>query len=340
VTNGVSWIKDVDGSSRNLLINGSFDIWQHGLATVLSSTSPANSDDIYVTDMWTLLSDGNNVMNCWTSANGAAGRGGMLGLQTQTANKKAGLIQFVENAIAYPAIGQVVSLRFSAFTPSAHPNANLMAAVLSWSSTSDTLTSDVVSSWEATNTRPTLIANWTYENTPARLALVNDTWTEYKIENIAIDTASTTNIAVFIWLDDTDSTSGDLVYISGVQLNIGAKCLPWSARGYTQEMTACKRYYMVGNSDATAYGHWGISIANDAQYGYSEYRHPTAFFKTGAAVTSVGNWTLYESFATESLTSLIVVRGSDDAKGLTAGHSYLVYAANDTTARIFVSSRL
>ena len=44
---------------------------------------------------------------------------------------------------------------------------SVKAAVISWSSTADTVTSDVVSAWGNEGTRPTLATNWTYENTNA-----------------------------------------------------------------------------------------------------------------------------------------------------------------------------
>jgi hypothetical protein len=345
VTNGVSWAKVTDGASRNLLINGGFTVNQYGVSQYTSTTYPVNNDDTYLVDQWVLLSDGNDVMDVWQdNATSASGQSASVLLQTETANKKAGIIQFIEAKNCRHALGQVVSLRFSCYTTSANPNSNVMAAVLSWSGTSDSLTSDVVSAWNAAGAAPTLVANWTYENTPTQLALVNDTWTEYKIENIAIDTSNAVNLAVFIWLDDTNSSVDDRLYISGVQLNVGSKCLPWAARSIATEFLACKRYLIVANADAAAYGHLGTAAANDNHNAYFEAPHPINWFKTAASVTKVGNWSI-NSVAVSAITSECVLWNTvlkvvDTGSGLTSGHAYLVFASNDTTGRVVIESRL
>jgi hypothetical protein len=226
-----------------------------------------------------------------------------------------------------------------------YPNANIMAAVISWSGTADTVTSDVVSSWEATGTAPTLVANWTYENVPARLALVNDTWTEYKIENIAIDTASTTNIAVFIWLDDTDSTVDDRLYITGVQLNSGPTCLPYACPDIATQQLQCARFFYCINSAAGSYPHLGLGGANTTSAVYIEQHHPVEWFKTSPTLTLVGsNWviagTAVSTYASEGDTKQITYRVSASGTPFTQYLAYLVYGNGDSTSRAYMSSRL
>ena len=97
----------------------------------------------------------------------------------------------------------------------------LSAAVLSWSSTADVVTSDVVSAWNAAGSDPTLAANWTYEGTVADFTPTTS-WVTYKSEAIAIDTASATNVAVFIWTDDVTMDVADILYITDVQLEKSA----------------------------------------------------------------------------------------------------------------------
>jgi hypothetical protein len=350
-TAGVSWQPIYSGESRNLLINPEFMINQTGIAQYQSTTNPANSDDTYLLDQWILLSDGNDIMDVWRStavypsAQYGTGNGASILLQTETANKKAGILQIIPNQTARRVVNGVVSLRFSAYTMASYPNANIMAAVISWSGTADVVTSDVVSAWEATNTAPTLVANWTYENVPARLALVNDSWTEYKIENIAIDTASTTNIAVFIWLDDTDSTVDDRLYISGVQLNEGPTCLPYSCPEYSTQMTQCTRFFYCINSAAGAYPHLGNGGANTTSVVYIEYHHPTEWYATLPTMTMIGsNWviagTAVNSYASEGDKKQITYRLTASGTPFTQYLCYLVYANNESTARVYMSSRL
>jgi hypothetical protein len=194
--------------------------------------------------MWTLLSDGNDIVDVSPEAaivpvGGAAS----CKFEVETANKKFGYIQFIENKDALKYAGKTASLQFKAYTVTGKAIRHLRAAVLSWASTADTITSDVVDAWGAEGTNPTLVANWTAENVAADLTLVADVWTTFKIENISIDTASMANLAVFIWVDDADATVDDLVYISQVQLNQGAVCLPWMPISFADELCSCMRFW-------------------------------------------------------------------------------------------------
>lgn len=240
-TLGLSWAELMtDGVYRQALINGSFQVNQKGVAAYTAATVPANSDDTYLHDMWTLLSDGNDIADVSAEATVIpTGGAAAVKFEVETQNKKFGYIQFIENKDAIKYAGKVASLQFKARTTTGKVIRNIRAAVLSWSSTADAVTSDVVSVWGAQGTNPTLAANWTAENTAANLALVADTWTTYKIENISIDTASMANLAVFIWVDDTDCAVDDLLYIADVQLNQGAVCLPYLPRRYEDEVARC-----------------------------------------------------------------------------------------------------
>jgi hypothetical protein len=103
------------------------------------------------------------------------------------------------------------------------------------------VTSDIISAWGAEGTNPTLIANATYENTPANLN-VTTSYATYSL-SANIDTASTHNIIVFIWSDVTDTTAGDFLYITDVQLEPGTVATPFERRSYGQELALCQRYY-------------------------------------------------------------------------------------------------
>jgi hypothetical protein len=251
---GFSWAELMtDGVYRQALNNGGFQINQRALAAYTAATSPANSDDTYLLDMWTLLSDGNDIVDVSPEAT-IVPAANSIKFEVETANKKFGIIQFIENKDAIKYRSKTASLQFKAYTVTGKVIRNLRAAVLAWASTADTLTSDVVASWEAEGTNPTLAANWTAENLAANLVLVADTWTTYKIENIVIDTANMTNLAVFIWCDDADASVDDLIYIAHVQLNQGPVCLPWLPRPFIEDLMKCKRFFESSYPYGTAPG--------------------------------------------------------------------------------------
>ena len=72
-----------------------------------------------------------------------------------------------------------------------------------------------------------------------------DTWTTFKIEGISVDTPGMTNLAVFIWVDDTDAAVDDVVYISQVQLCEGDIALPFQPKRYSEELRDCQRFYQA-----------------------------------------------------------------------------------------------
>ncbi len=239
-----------DMSRKNAIINGCMRVPQRG-TSFTSATTPANSDDTYLLDRWILLSDGNDIVDV-TQVTTPVPTGSYAAacFDIETEDKKWGIIQILEAKDSARFIGGTVSISFKARMGAADTSTLLRAAVLSWSSTADTVTSDVVNAWGAEGTNPTVVANWTLENTPAALDALTASYQTYKIEGILIDTASTTNIAVFIWSDDMTNAVGDLVYITGIQLELGSVATPFEFRPYGQELALCQRYYFRIGGDA------------------------------------------------------------------------------------------
>lgn len=231
----------VQGSPRkNAIINGCFRVAQQG-TSFTSATTPANSDDTYLLDNWILLSDGNDIVDVSrvvrTTPNGSYAE---CKLEVETANKQFGILTILEAKDSARYIGQTVSLSFKARMAAADDNTHsLKAVILSWSSTADSVTSDVVDAWGAT---PTYVANWTAENTPASQTLTTTEQT-FTVEGVVIDTASTKNIAVFIFCDQTDGAIDDAVIITDVQLELGSVATPFEFRPIHQEIVLCSRYF-------------------------------------------------------------------------------------------------
>jgi len=237
----------------NILINGGMMVSQRG-TTFDSTTTPTNNNDTYLIDRWVLLSQGNDIIDVTQSTDAPTGALNSISLDVETANKKFGILQIIEQKNCIGVIGDVVSLSFHAKTTGSSIG-NVKAAVLSWDSTSDTVISDVVQTWGADGVTPTWTTNWTAENTPANLSVTNS-WSEYKIENIAIDTASAANIAVFFWSDDLTTTLTDTLLISQAKLEKGSKATPFIGHSVGQELVLCQRYFEkswnIDNAPGTA----------------------------------------------------------------------------------------
>lgn len=222
---------------RNAIINGRFAIAQRGTSFVAA----ANNDDSYNLDRWYVLSDGNDVVDI-TQNTSVVPTGGKyaLALDVETINKKFGIAQIIEHENCIGLIGETVTLSFKAKVSATTKLDNVKAAIVSWSGTADTVTSDIVSAWNVEGTNPTLIANATYENTPANLNLTTS-YATYSV-TAAVDTASAANIVVFIWSDVTDTTLGDFLYITDVQLELGSVATPFERRPIGTELALCQRY--------------------------------------------------------------------------------------------------
>jgi len=234
------------GYRRNRLINGDFSVAQRG-TSFTAATLPLNSDDTYLLDRWTLLSDGNDIVDVTQNTAAAPGASGALGainciaLDCETVNKKFGIIQIIEQKNCQGLIGTNAVLTFKAKVSSTTKFDNIKAAVIAWDGTADSVTSDIVSAWGIEGTDPTLVANWTYESTPANLS-VTTSWATYEVA-ANINTASATNVAVFIWSDVTDTTLGDFIYITDVQLEAGTADTTFERIPYAENLLACQRYY-------------------------------------------------------------------------------------------------
>ncbi len=313
-----------DPPPRNMLINGDFRIAQRG-TSFISTTTPANSDDTVLLDHWVLLSDGNDAVDVTQETTTVpTGAYAAIKLDVETANKKFGIIQFIETKDAAEIIGGVVSLRFKA-RRTGTTIGHLRAAVIAWSSTADAVTSDVVSAWESAGTNPTLVSNWTYENTPASLADLTTSFQTFTIDGISIDTASTTNVAVFIWADDTVMSAADFLYIADVQLTKSTAAVPFQRRTVAEELLLCQRFYCKTFPFATAPAqnvgnevgaiHFSIQIAGTAGQGSVFWPFPVTMHKTPGTITyyspgeASADWWNLESTAQDSGTASSVGAG-------------------------------
>jgi hypothetical protein len=66
-----------------------------------------------------------------------------------------------------------------------------------------------------------------------------------------VDTASTSNIIVFIWSDVTDTTAGDFLYITNIQLEKGSTATSFDYRSIGTELQLCQRYFQIAGAGAT-----------------------------------------------------------------------------------------
>lgn len=312
--NGSAWVNiDTTGTpavNKNYLINGNFAVAQRGT----SFTASANNDDAYTLDRWYILSDGNDIIDVTQDTTTVPTNGEFaIALDVETVNKKFGIATIIENKDVIGLVGNTVTFSFKAKVSATTKLDNVKAAIVAWSGTADTITSDIISAWGAEGTNPTLIANATYENTPTNLNLTTS-YASYSI-SAAVDTASTQNLILFIWSDVTDTTLGDFVYIAESKLELGSLATSFVYAGGTfqGELAACQRYYQAPSttpSGTIIYS--GTSSGGFSANAYSNYVFPVQMRVTPTVTFyahdgSAGQVSLYNSSTAVKSTSVSLI---------------------------------
>ena len=268
---------------RNRIINGDFAIGQRGT----TFASSANNNDAYTLDRWYILSDGNDAIDVTRETSVVpTNQKYAIALDVETTNKKFGIAQIIESDNCVGLTGGTVTLGFKAKVSATTKLDNVKAAIVAWSGTADTVTSDIISAWGAEGTNPTLIANATYENTPANLS-VTTSYATYSV-TASVDTASTTNIIVFIWSDVTDTTAGDFLYVTDVQLEPGTVATPFERRPIGTELALCQRYYSI--LDKVVLARWAAGGSFGGGVTYFTYPQTMRATPSVTRTISAGNY--------------------------------------------------
>ena len=330
---------------RNRIINGDFRVAQRGTSFVAG----ANNDDSYNLDRWYVLSDGNDVVDITRTTTDIPANGfSAIALDVETINKKFGIAQIIEQQNCVGLIGGNVTLTFKARVSSVTKLDNIKAAVVAWTGAADAVTSDIISAWGVEGTNPTLITDAVYENTPVNLGVS----TSYATYSIAanVDAASTKNIIVFIWSDVDDTTLGDFLYITDVQLEPGTVSTPFEVRPVSEELALCQRYYYRSTASTNA-DRFGSGFATTTGIAHSLIPFPVTMRSAPVALeqtTTVADYRVFHgatsttstvapSFITASpnVATVAITAGA----ALTVGHG-LTIAAATTNAFLGFSAEL
>ena len=334
--------------TKNAIINGDFAVAQRGT----SFASGANNDDAYTLDRWYILSDDNDVIDVTQETSVVpTNQLTAIALDVETTNKKFGIAQIIEQKNCVGLIGNTVTLSFQAKVSATTKLDNVKCAIVAWSGTADTVTSDIISAWGVEGTNPTLIADATYENSPANLN-VTTSYAKYVV-SAAVDTASTKNIIVFIWSDVTDTTAGDFLYITDVQLEKGSAASDFEFLPIDVSLGRCQRYcYVWGGYDA--YDFINLGATDSANRGEGALNFPV-FMRTAPSITfsstasqfrvlyfNAGSATAAAATAmsADSISPTIARIMATVASGISVAFTTKVGANGSTAARIFVSAEL
>ena len=325
-----------------------------------SDTAFVNSDDSYTLDRWYILSDGNNRVEINQETSELPGEqfdyqqtGCRMRVVTTSASAyKFGIAQIIEQRNCVGLIGKPVTLSFKLKASSTTKLDNIKAAIVEWTGTADAVTSDIVSTWNAEGTNPTLITNASYVNTPANLNNAG-AWTGYDNTNAQPITgtvsSSAKNLIVFIWSDVTDTTAGDFIYLTDVQLEAGSVATAYERLPIDVQFERCLRY-TYGLWQTAAFGPFGVGSCAATNKFYTVVSYPVPMRGTPTATFSAGTTFAFYVTAQFAANTIIASRisrfalemeATRTAADLTGGTAGLFRDANSgSLAYVVVSAEL
>lgn len=229
---------------RNVLINGAFWINQR-----LPST---NADDTYAHDRWYALTQtGTVAVSTVTAAENTTPFMARL-TQSQVTAQRMGYAQIIEGINCKHLRGQQVTFRFGRTRLSSSDNIRI--AVLEWTGTEDSVTSDVVNSWTSTTYTAGnffLASNVTVSSV-VQQALTANTLTDGSSVTVTLG-SSFNNLIVFAWTENAvaQNVTFDL---AKAQLELGGVASAFEVLEFGDSLRMCQRYYEKDYNLATAPG--------------------------------------------------------------------------------------
>lgn len=281
---------------KNLIINGQGAINQRVTAPTVDNT--------YGIDRWRILMGAATAatLNQSSGANApTTSKWALSATVAATNNNKFGVFQVIEGIDCYAARGQTVTL--SAQLRAQSSIGDVRMAILQWTSTEDAVSADPITTWGSGGAGITTFATWTALNTPANLN-VTTSFAQYSVS--ASVSTSATNLAVFIWNDDTTTTVGEYLQISDVQLEIGSTVTPFEYRPIQQELALCQRYCWAYETSNAADYTPAIGIATGANTAQVVFTFPVPMRTQPSIVKAVAEWSGYDGVNTGVLNTLDV----------------------------------
>lgn len=316
----------------NILINSSMAIAQRG------ASMSGVADDAYCLDRFYALTQTANV-----NVSQVAGDGQRYALRITQPNataQRVGIAQIVEGVNCRHLRGGSVTLSGRA---KASVSATLRFAVLEWTGTEDSVTSDVVSDW----TSGSYTAGGFFNATTLTVAGVDSealdgsNWADFSLT--ATISASLTNAIVIIWSEGTLAQNATLD-IEAVQLVKGENAGDFQPRSLGDELTLCQRYYY--RWDGTGYSYLPIppALAANTTTIVVVFSYPKMRTTPTASSTAASTFRLEGSAGTVTPSNLVFDSGTDTTSrlvftvsGASAGALYILVSNNTTASVIFTA---
>lgn len=230
---------------KNLIINGDMAVSERN-----GTTNTSTADDVYALDRWYALTQSAAIQVQQQSDQESGTPFNSRLTQNQATAQRMGYAQIIEGKNCKYLRGQTVTLSFR-LRCSASFQA-IRYAILEWTGTEDSVTSDVVNSWTNTtyttgnffiSTTTTIPTNGVTSITPSA-----NTWTDATALTVTLGT-SFNNLTVFVWTEGTAAQNVTLD-VSRVQLELGSTATAFEYLPIDVQLARCRRYYyLLGKGD-------------------------------------------------------------------------------------------
>ena len=259
----------------NALFNSEFLVAQRikpgdAISFTSSTTFATNNDATYLFDRWYLLYDGNNRVNVTRETSDVPARCAsgckFSVVATSAVGFKFGIAQILETANITGFKGGQALVSFKAKVSNNARLNDIRVALVGWTGASNTVTRDIVSSWNAAGANPTLVANATYLNTPQNLNVPSG-WEVDGFGNSALYLtmasvpSNVNNLIVFIWSNATNLVASDFLTVTQVKLENSDYLTMYESQTYDGEFQKCLRY---------CYGMWATTVTMPYCSGHSD----------------------------------------------------------------------
>lgn len=305
---------------RSPIINGLFSINQRAPST--------NADDTYAHDRWYALTQtGTIAVTTLSDVENSTPFMARL-TQSQASAQRMGYAQIIEGKNCKHLRGQQVTFRFGRTRLSS--SANVRFAVLEWTGTEDTVTSDVVLDWtSSTYTAGNffLASNLTVSGV-VQQALTANTLTDGSSVTVTLG-SSFNNLIVFAWTESTVAQNVTLD-LGKAQIETGATATPFEIRGYGIELALCQRYYYRNTTSGV--DTFGVAQAFSTTQAYISVYFPVVLRTSPASLDQTGVATDY-SISGSNCNAVPVINGASNenigvatfslVSGLTTNGCYL-----------------
>lgn len=327
-------------SYKNLLKNPDGGIWTRAAA--------ATADDTYFADCWYILSQTGTVTPSALAAPEDGFPKGVRITQAQAGAQRFGFAQIIEGKDCKHLRGSsgVLVPRIRCSSAQA-----IRYAILGWTSTEDSVTSDVVNDWTSavyTAGNFFLGANLSVLVVGAQTPAAN-TWVSLAAITSAMG-STFTNVVLFVWTEGTAAQNVTLDY-DYVQFEYGAVPTAFEHRPFGIEEKLCKRFLPYFNSSSTT-----APISNGQALNVTT-AHVTIPFDvearippTGVTVSSAAHFALTIADGTTAVTSsltfvnadtrAIKLSGDRTGSGLVAGNISMFSGASASGQLLFTGAEL